>query len=99
MWLFGTYVAQAIIVGVIAQRGKGRTGLVWGLAALILAVVFGYVLGNILESNPRAILDAEYRARQSDVGHFIVFILMTAGPAFLLTLGALFTMPKPRQHA
>jgi uncharacterized membrane protein YkgB len=80
------WTAVAIIVGVIAQRGLGRTGLAWGLATLALEIT----LASFVKGQPPAGMPQW----AYDIGGFVV----TGGVALVLVMAALFTMPKPRRQ-
>jgi hypothetical protein len=78
------WAVVAIIVGIIAQRGLGRTGLAWGLAT--------FALENVLALAGKAQPPASMPEWAYDTGLFI----MTTGVALVLVMAALFTMPKPQ---
>jgi hypothetical protein len=81
-----SWTVVATIVGMIAQRGLGRSGLAWGLAT--------FALENALALAIKAQPPADMPEWAYDVGAFI----MTAGVALVLVMAALFTMPKPRRQ-
>lgn len=83
MWLIVSWAALAIAIGVIAQRGLGRTGLPWALAAFALENAIGWA---VMKEPPPGLSETAY-----EVGAFIVI----GGITFVLMLGALFTLPKP----
>jgi hypothetical protein len=81
------WAVVAIVVGIITQRGLGRTGLAWGLAT--------FALENALALALKAQPPADMPEWAYDTGAFI----MTTGVALVLVMAALFTMPKPRRQA
>lgn len=94
MWIFGVLVGQAVLVGIIAQRRYKRIGLLWFFFALGIGVGLSMFLDRAITSDPRYILDADYRNSLSTFGHDVAFVLLTSLPAFLLTWIALATLPS-----
>ncbi|MBS0233782.1 MAG: hypothetical protein JSR99_09875 [Proteobacteria bacterium] len=96
MWIIGVLFGQALLVGIIAQKGYKRVGLIWGLAALALGFGLSFFVDNAIRTDPRFILDEEYRQNLMTPGHDIAFVLMTSLPAAVLTLLAVATLPKSK---
>lgn len=92
--IIGVLFGQALLVGIVAQLYFKRVGLVWGLISLGLGFLFSIFLDQAITSNPRFVLDPEYRASFQTKGHDIAFTLMTSVPAFFLSLLAIATLPK-----
>jgi hypothetical protein len=81
MWMIIGAAVLAIAIGVIAQRGFGRVGLAWFLAAFALEIMAGWAL---LKEPPG------FGKPAVEIGAFIII----GGVTLVLMLCALFSLPK-----
>ena len=94
MWVFGTAIVQAILIGWIAQTQLKRTGIVWFLIAL--AVDAALLLLVDVSTDPRKLSPEELRIRNSLAGE-ISYFLLSVGIGSVVMGIVLATLPKVRE--
>ncbi len=93
------FLVHPLIIAYIAQTKRGQIGLIWFIAALALDVLCAVFMDNAITSNPKFVLDPEYRARINSVGHQISFLLFTFVPPTIALLVAMFTLPDRKKSS
>jgi hypothetical protein len=89
------WLVAPILVGVFAQKVRGRTGIVWFLVAGALEAAAIAILDAATTSGPKYAFDPSYRQMIDGPGGMAALTIMAVGFCVVATGTILMTLPTP----
>lgn len=83
----------AVLIGIQAQKIKGRTGAAWGFIALVLGLLWWAIVAFALRVNPGSVADVDETSLE------ITKLLFVNGPVLVLMGIIVATLPKKGKAA
>ncbi|HEY4344716.1 MAG TPA: zinc ribbon domain-containing protein [Parvibaculum sp.] len=94
VFYFIFFLIQIVLIGVLAQQWRGRTGVIWSAIAFGLDAIAAFFLDSAISSNPKFIVDP---GAYNTTGHDIAFVLMTASFSTVICLISIATLPNSKR--
>ncbi|MGB9365373.1 MAG: hypothetical protein WCE79_05095 [Xanthobacteraceae bacterium] len=92
--ILGLLILQALLIASLAQKKYRRTGILWFVIAIAINAALVTFTDSAIQSDPKWILDPEYRAKYDSTPYQIAFFLMVAVPSTAVLLLILATLPR-----